>query len=55
VFDLCGINNQILIKVFMIPFEVGTLSKSELDSRTYLKNLQLDLNFFLHLHNGYVF
>jgi hypothetical protein len=27
-----------------MPFEVGTLSELELDSRTYLKNLQLDLN-----------
>jgi hypothetical protein len=41
---LCEIKDQVTLGVFVMPFEVGTLSKLELDSRTYLKNLQLDLN-----------
>jgi hypothetical protein len=43
-FELHGINNQIVLRVFVMPFEVETLSELELDSKTYLKNLQLDLN-----------
>jgi hypothetical protein len=43
-FELCGINNQIALRIFLMPFEVGTLSELKFDSRTYLKNLQLDLN-----------
>jgi hypothetical protein len=35
---------KVVLRVFVMPFEVGTLSELELDSRTYLKNLQLDLN-----------
>jgi hypothetical protein len=42
--ELCGINDQIALKVFVMPLEIGTLSELELDSKTYLKNLQLDLN-----------